>query len=186
MAGRACKVCNHEKIDEINRDLAAGQSYSAVSAKYGGLSCDSIGRHARGHLPEAMKQAAETTKAEHGESLFDEIQSLKNRVSKLMDVAEHNKDLRGAAAAAKELRQCLELIGKITGEYPNEKILHLVMPVMDNIVNILRSELYQYPELLTRIQHRLLAEAGGETAIPVITIEGGVNHVTGPDVKDIV
>ncbi len=78
---RKCAACTHPDSADINAQLAeGGTSIRGLSRKFL-LSEDSLQRHKKRHLPQAVAQAAEKKGAEKGADLLDRIKSAEAKLS---------------------------------------------------------------------------------------------------------
>lgn len=72
-------------------------------------------RHKR-HIPKALTKAKEAETVAESTSLLSRVEKLMERCERLSAAAEAAGKWAGAAAAAREVRGCLELLAKISGE----------------------------------------------------------------------
>jgi FixJ family two-component response regulator len=71
MAGRKCTVCAHAKAQEINKAIVRGDSYRAISSRFG-VSRAAAMRH-RKHLAAQLFKLEEAKKLADARSLLEEI-----------------------------------------------------------------------------------------------------------------
>jgi len=111
-----CTVCRHAKHALIDRQILAGRPAAEVAQKFN-LNPRAVQRHVAAHLRQAVQAEANERVEAGGEalSLLATAEGLLGRVQAMMDHAEARGDLRAATGCAKELRGCLELLGKLTG-----------------------------------------------------------------------
>ena len=67
-------------------------------------------------MAEAIRCAHRAREADRGQSLLDQVDELKGRVATILDGAEAENNPRLALMAARELRGCLDLLGRVMGE----------------------------------------------------------------------
>ncbi len=170
---RKCSICTHQQRTEIETMLAQGTSYRNVVAVYPDTTETSLHRHVKNHISKTIQKAADSRDIERGTDLLTQCEKLQQKALALLKEAEEQKDIRAATACIKEARSSLELYAKLSGQFPSEKIVHMIIPVLDSVVSVLKSELQYHPELLRRVKQRLLTEAGGHMENTTITIEGG-------------
>jgi hypothetical protein len=84
----------------------------ALGRKYGCTKA-AAWNHVRRHMGEALRQADLT------ESVLDQMRRLSRRIDCLLTRAEWAEDLRTAVAAAREARESLMAIARLTGEDKN-------------------------------------------------------------------
>jgi len=159
MAGKRCTICSHPQVDEINAMLINNVSHREISTVFNGVGDMSLHRHKRNHLPKALGLAKVAKETAQGDGLFSQVQTLQNKALSLLEQAEGTGDLRTALMAVKEMRSCMELLGRISGELSPEKILIQLEPSINQIIFILRQEVHD-PKTLERVSQRLMIEAG--------------------------
>lgn len=117
---RTCTICTSPRRNAVDAQLAGGDSLAAIARRFK-LSSDALRRHKMAHLSPALAMVAvERYGVESARDAFDSIipqlESLIARLEALMGVAEDRKSLIGASNLAREIRQSLELIGRLRGE----------------------------------------------------------------------
>ena len=119
--GRPCTVCAHPNIKAIDRELLElGANLTEIAARYPPLIRTSIARHRKMHIAPVLKaetvEAFEVAEIARGASIEERVDALFVRADGLLQAMEDAKDYRGATAAIREMRGCLELIGKLRGQ----------------------------------------------------------------------
>lgn len=114
--GRSCRVCADSRLDQIEADLArAGTNKRAVARKYG-LGRMSVVRHARLHLPDRVRRAAEVAKkAPASQKTLDQVTELNKLARGLFTRAYNESNLSAAVSALAELRKTIEFEGRLLG-----------------------------------------------------------------------
>jgi hypothetical protein len=84
-------------------------------AKQFGINGSSVHRHKK-HIPKALTTARQAETVAESTSLLSRVERLMLKCEVLCDSATAARNWSGAAAAAREIRGCLELLGKISGE----------------------------------------------------------------------
>jgi hypothetical protein len=107
--GRPCHLCNHPELRQATADLAAGMSTREIGKRYG-CSAMAVSKHVRRHMHEALRQLDLT------QNVVDQLRRLSRRIDVLLTKAEWADDLRTAVAAAREARESLMAIARLTGE----------------------------------------------------------------------
>lgn len=95
--------------------LISGASLGEASKRFG-VSKDSLSRHANRHLSPALVAMRSAARKPKQESLQERIEGLIARAETIYEAAAEGGRGAQALAAVKELRGCLELLGKATGE----------------------------------------------------------------------
>jgi len=125
-----CSVCRHPERDEIDRAIVEGRlSARAIAAQFGS-SKSSVLRHKRKCLWQALVRAEQSRAASRGAALLETLEGVESRALALFDRAEESllaamreqdpkiaaASIRAAAAALRELRECVKLRGQASGE----------------------------------------------------------------------
>jgi hypothetical protein len=118
-AGRPCTICRHLDRDEIDQQLIASTALKPISERLG-VTVQALIRHRNLHLPQAVRDAAEGTRAaaerERGGDLLAAARALHGKALDLMRQAERARDLRTALAGIREAARCVELQGRLMGQ----------------------------------------------------------------------
>lgn len=150
-----CAVCQHPQVLEINRALIQVPKLSTrdLSLRWG-PHYKSLERHRISHLPRALQEVAteavvqaiaasvpeEATPHERVELLMEKAQSL-------LEGAERKKDYASAIRAVRELRGCIELLAKLTGEIDSSTTVNIFAgPTWITVQTAIISALEPYPE----------------------------------------
>lgn len=100
----------------IETALLEGRPLRDIERQWG-VSRSALSRHQdAGHVAEAVRYAHRAREADRGQSLLDQVHDLKNRVSTVLDRAQTEDNPKPALMAARELRGCLDLLGRVMGE----------------------------------------------------------------------
>ena len=142
--GRKCSICNHEKVDEINRLLLNGASYRNISEKFP-VSAAALSRHKNQHIAKTLAKARGAKAVVQGDSLLahtKELQAretaqaddllaqvvgLRDKALSILLKAEQAGELRTALTSIREARACLELLAKLQGELQQEGTVNVVL-----------------------------------------------------------
>lgn len=111
---KTCAVCSHPRRAEIDRLLVEKVSLRDIAGRFG-VSRSALSRHA-GHIPGALVAAKEAGKVADAGTLLDQVQGLVVRATGILDRAEQAGEHQAALGAIREVRGCLELLGKLNGE----------------------------------------------------------------------
>jgi hypothetical protein len=113
---QSCKVCSHSDRDKIDQILISGTEYRKISETFS-VSISSLFRHKSSHLPDTLVKAREAREIIKADSLIAEVKSLREKTLNILQRFEDSGDLRGAIVAVRELRENVELLGKLLGEF---------------------------------------------------------------------
>lgn len=126
--GRKCTICSRKDLADINQAMVAGEPLRQIAERCG-TSAQTLIRH-RGHIPEHLAKAQEAAEVADADSLLTQVTRQRDRAERLAGAAETIltqavdakeaktalEAIRTACAAVKEVRGCLELLGKVTQE----------------------------------------------------------------------
>lgn len=109
-----CTVCNHPRRAEIDRLLVEKVSLRDIAGQTG-TTRSALHRHTQ-HIPGALVAAKEAGKVADAGTLLDRVQGLTAQAISILDAAKADGKHQTALAAIREVRGCLELLGKVSGE----------------------------------------------------------------------
>jgi hypothetical protein len=112
---KTCGICAHPNRAAIDAALVSGESLRDIVSGHNGTTRSALDRH-RKHIAPALTQAKQAVEVAEATTLLSRIERLMSRCETLFEGAAAERKWAGAAAAARELRGCLELIGKLSGE----------------------------------------------------------------------
>ena len=112
---KTCSICSHPERAAIDAALVSGQSLRDIASGRNGTTRSALDRH-RKHIPAALTKAKQAEEVAEATTLLSRVERLRSRCETLFDGASQAKKWAGAAAAVREMRGCLELIGKLSGE----------------------------------------------------------------------
>jgi hypothetical protein len=115
---KICGICSHAERAAIDAALVDGTSIRVISGQYTGVSRSALDRH-RKHIPAALVKAKEAAEVADAGTLLSRVEQLVSRCERIYDLAIVAGELSGAVGATRELRGCLELLGKLSGELQN-------------------------------------------------------------------
>jgi len=116
-----CTICTHPEREKIDENLIGGKSIRWIEQQFKAGSRETIRRH-KNHVLSAMRKYDETAALAHAGNLKAKLQMRESDLYRIQKQAELNKDLPTAITAIRELRQCHELVAKISGELRPEQI----------------------------------------------------------------
>jgi hypothetical protein len=128
---RSCSICKHpQKLAIEEAFLRNGQSLRVIAERHG-VSAWALHRH-KSHLAVAVMAAAKRERNAGeivaGNSLLMRVEEVLTEVRDIAHAAKKAKDWSAATAALRELRNCLQLLGRMSGELlqqPTAGELHL-------------------------------------------------------------
>jgi hypothetical protein len=112
---RKCLVCESQHLKEIDKALVDNESNRYIAKRFG-LSESAVQRHKTNHLPKLLVKAKDAGEIVAATSLMDRVERVMARCEMIAETATQAKDWAPAIAASRELRGCLELLGKLNGE----------------------------------------------------------------------
>jgi hypothetical protein len=103
-----CKCCKHPERARIEDALLRRESCAEIGNRFG-VSSWSVSRHSK-HLGRSIITNG-------SQPLLDRLEALLDRLDSIATKATTGKDWRAACAALREVREGLELLAKLTGQY---------------------------------------------------------------------
>ncbi len=156
---RVCTVCSHEEAFAINEALVRRQPYLAIARSYG-VSRDALRNHLREHLPSLLSKAQEAQEIADADDLLSAVKGLKSRVEVALDKVEAAEEYDSFWRGARELRGCLELMGRITKELDERPTINLTLsPEWMELRGVIVGALGAHPEARGSVLRAL--EGGG-------------------------
>jgi hypothetical protein len=111
---RVCNVCKNDKRAAIEDALVRNVPLRRISEDVG-LSVASLFRH-RQHLPEKLALAERAREVSEASSLLDRVENLIAECREIAAAARKEKNWPAATGALREVRSCLELLGRLSGQ----------------------------------------------------------------------
>lgn len=155
---RYCSVCESESRAAIDAALARSEPLRRLSARYG-LSTSALQRHGKRHLSAALAAMRTGEQEDRRATLLERVEGLIDRAESLYTAAAEEGKAQLALAAVKELRGCLELLGKASGELkdgPQVTINLLSSPEWVNVRGVIFASLAAFPEARAALSGQLL------------------------------
>lgn len=114
---RPCSICNHPRANEINRELASGESDEGIARGFAGISADAVRRHRiNNHIPKKLTKATEVREVTQANTILQQVVDLKKEFKALMKSAKKDGDRDSFIKAGREVFRGIELLAKIAGE----------------------------------------------------------------------
>lgn len=110
-----CSICVHPERAAIDAALVSGVPLRTLETRHAGTKRSALDRH-RKHIPAALVQAKQAAEVADATTLLSRVERLTSRCEALFENAEGRGKWIAAATAAREVRGCLELLGKLSGE----------------------------------------------------------------------
>jgi hypothetical protein len=121
---RTCTICEHRRLEEIDRALVGETSNLSVSSLFG-VSESAVRRHKANHLPAKLVLAAKAEEVAQADALLEQARDLQIRTLAVLEAAEETKQHRIALSAIREARSNLELLAKLLGELDERPVVNL-------------------------------------------------------------
>jgi hypothetical protein len=110
-----CTTCRHPQRAQIDEALVTGEAALQEIGQQYGLSTAAIFRH-KAHIPAALVAAKQAQEASAATTLLDRVETLIDDCRMIAKGAQRAKQWTAATTALREVRCCLELLGKLSGE----------------------------------------------------------------------
>ena len=119
---RTCTICNHKKVDEIDRRARIENDIAKIAKDFS-LSYNALYRHVKAnhHIREvtAIPTASELATSR---DILREITDHHKEAVRLKNLAEEEGDLKTALLGLDKALKCLELVAKIQGQIQEQTI----------------------------------------------------------------
>ena len=143
---RRCSVCDHPERAAIDAALVEGVSYRDIARQWG-VSKDAVSRHKADHLPAHLAAAQEAATAASADDLLAQVETLRQKATRIGDKAEKAGDLRTALQGVRELVRIVELLARLQGELQEAPIVNiLLLPEWVQVQTVLLAALAPFPD----------------------------------------
>jgi len=140
-----CSICLHPERAEIDKAIIKRVSNRAIASQYG-MSTASVQRHKTAHIPKDLVIAKDAKDVAEAGNLLSELTDLKDRTERILAKCEQAGDLRTALLGIKELRNCVELLLKVSGELqPAQTVNISIHPEWVKLQAVIFQTLEQFP-----------------------------------------
>jgi hypothetical protein len=114
---QACSICVHADRAAIEAAHVEGKSLRAIATQFTGVSAWSLRRHFA-HLPAIIEKVTAHDLAQNRTSakLPARVEELIAEAKAITTTARRKRDYAGALSAIRTRLQCLEMLGKLSGE----------------------------------------------------------------------
>jgi hypothetical protein len=126
-----CGICSHTDRPAIDAALIDGASLRAIAGQYG-TTKSALDRH-RKHIPTALVKAKDASEVADAGTLLSRVEQLVSRCERIYDGAIKEREWAGAVGATRELRGCLELLAKLSGELQTGTRVAITLAAIQNI-----------------------------------------------------
>jgi transposase-like protein len=109
-----CSICSQPNRAQIDEALVEQRSLRDIARQFG-VHRSSLDRHKQ-HIPKALAKAKNAETVAESTSLLTRLTHLVRKCEIAYEEAREDGNWTGAAAFAREIRGCLELLGKLSGE----------------------------------------------------------------------
>jgi hypothetical protein len=161
---RACTVCVHPECEAIDAALVSGMAYVEIARTYE-VGREAVRRHANRHLSAALAALDATSHPRQRAPLTERIETLIDRCETMFAVAASEGRTAQALAVVKELRACLELAGRASGELREQPAVVFNLQTSPEWLDLrgkMLSALTAFPEARAAVSGRLLELESGE------------------------
>jgi len=107
-----CKICRHEKRQEIDQALLEGTPFRNIAARFG-TSTSALVRHKKTDIPGTLVKAKQAEEIQDADSLFGRLRSLSNEARGILKEARASKDHAIALNAIGRAEKLLELEARL-------------------------------------------------------------------------
>ena len=119
-----CATCKHPRRAQIDEALVTGEATFLELSNAYDLSPAALHRH-KGHIPAALVAAKQAREAGEATRLLERVESLIHDCRNIAAKAQRAKQWIAATGALREVRFCLELLGKLSGELQQGSVLQV-------------------------------------------------------------
>ncbi len=123
---RTCTVCRHDRRADIDKALITRQAFRTIAGQFG-VSKTALMRHHDDHLPASLVRAQRAREAAQADELLAQVCDLRDRAERILDATEAGENWPAATGAIREMRACLELLGKLAGRLQDAPTINIIM-----------------------------------------------------------
>ncbi len=175
---RTCTICRHERRQEIDEALVVGESFRSIAFRFD-TSHMAVRRHKK-HLSGKLVKAVERAEERHADSLVEQLDTLLSRAKALLDEVFPEKRQHGqlvkprdVAAALREMRETLMLMGRMTGQLKGDGATVNVgimfgSPEWGRVTTALMGALLPYPDARAAVGDALADLARSPETVAVV------------------
>jgi len=164
---KACSVCTHLAVAEIDSEIVRGSSYRDIAGRFG-VSKSAVGLHALSHVPEALARAADAASRVTAARLAAQLQGLYIVGLEILEEARAEGNHTSALHALARLEKLVELQGRVAGELVDRQIVEQRSSAFDaqwlEVRALILRALDPHPEAAAAVRSALAAVAVGGDA----------------------
>ncbi len=123
---RTCTICRHDARADIDKALVVRTPFRDIARQHG-VSKDALLRHHDDHLPASLVRAQRAREAAQADELLAQVCDLRDRAERILDATEADENWPAATGAIREMRACLELLGKLAGQLQDAPTVNIIM-----------------------------------------------------------
>jgi len=124
-----CKCGQHPDHLELDASYLRKEISLQQYADVVGCARQSVERHVRGHLPDALLKAKDIEDVANGDSLLDQLKQAREKTLSLLDKAEAAGNVRAYGPPAvylKEIREQIKLIAELEGRLATQPQITII------------------------------------------------------------
>ncbi len=123
---RTCTICRHDARADIDKALVVRTPFRDIARQHG-VSKDALLRHHDDHLPASLVRAERAREAAQADELLAQVCDLRDRAERILDATEKDENWPAATGAIREMRACLELLGKLAGQLQDAPTVNIIL-----------------------------------------------------------
>ena len=123
---RTCTICRHDRRTDIDKALVVRTPFRDIAGQHG-VSKSALVRHHDDHLPASLVRAQRAREMAQADELLAQVLDLKDRAETILDKAEGDDNWPAATGAIREMRACLELLGKLAGQLQDAPTINIIL-----------------------------------------------------------
>ncbi len=153
-----CRICKHPRKADIDAALVTGQALRNIAEQFG-TSPPALLRHRDAHLATDLVAANQAVQEEQAINVLGEMRVLLQRSKDTLARAEATCNWKAAHSALRELRQTLEVIGRLLGDLkdgPTVNVALVTSPEWTTLRTKLLNALASFPEARAAVSAALL------------------------------
>jgi hypothetical protein len=124
-----------------------------------GCTRQSVDRHIKGHLPDALLAASDIATVADGDSLLSELKKVRERTFSLLDKAENAADTRAYGPPSgylREIRAQLQLLAELEGRIASQPTINIAVSAeWIELRTVIISALDPYPQAKEAMIHAI-------------------------------
>lgn len=139
---KTCSLCLSSARSEIDEAIISGASVRDVAGRFA-TSRSAASRH-RAHIPASLTKATHAKQIAEATTLLGRVEALIADFRDIALSAKQSRQWQPAVSALREVKGCLELLGKISGELRQESSVNVNLNARAGFDRMSASELEAY------------------------------------------